>query len=475
MDRVAPQRVPGGDGEVTHQSETFTRVPTHLLLDPLPAGHAGDRDVRLLVRGQGTLGFANPNGGRFTVAAAGPAPGAGELQWTVDAEGVSLRTHQAGQWTNVLFVEGAGLDPESRCEYWFSFDSHNRELIYGKGEMRLGTSLARFPLPAPTKGQPDPYAWLAQIETVQVSATVDGAVDLWRDPVTGDPPLRVVPNDQLTMEDVAKAEVTVAANLTPACQVLYANVAGTAFALDTPDFPDFSRAIEDSINDPAGWCHQTLAAKAEEFGTRDPQKTYLRVTLGRNQGESPGVPFVMEIWPSGHYSPIHNHGGSDAVIKVLHGDISVSLYAMLSPHHQQPFAEATFTKNDVTWISARLNQVHMLQNLKTEPCITIQCYMYAETNLTHYPYFDYLEKADIGHFDPNSDVDFLAFKALMKAEQARRSARASAAGATAAVARPTVLVAERVGIRGLVGAAHPAPRSIHATDPATDRGALVSS
>lgn len=35
------------------------------------------------------------------------------------------------------------------------------------------------------------------------------------------------------------------------------------------------------------------------------------------QGDSPGVPYVLEIWPAGHFSPIHDHGDSNAVIKVV--------------------------------------------------------------------------------------------------------------------------------------------------------------
>jgi predicted metal-dependent enzyme (double-stranded beta helix superfamily) len=457
---------------MTHQNETFARVPAHLALASLPAADGGAHDVRLLVRGQGTIGITNAAGGPFTLTIAAPAvPGAETtaFRWTVDADRVALDHGDGGHWTEVVAVAGAGLDAEPACEYWFSIDSHNRALLYGKGEMRLGTKLAEYPLPAPAAGEPDPYAWLGTVETVQVSPGLEGPADLWRDPVVGEPASRVVPMDRVTMEDAATGAVTVAANLTPACQTLYANVAGAAFVLDGPDFPDFSEAIKESIADPNGWCYQTLKAKADEFGTPDPLKTYLRITLGRNQGESPGVPFVMEIWPSGHYSPIHNHGGADAVIKVLHGGIHVRLYPMLSLHHTTPFAEVDFATDDVTWISARLNQVHMLENDGAEPCITIQCYMYAETNLTHYPYFDYLEQADIGHFDPNSDMDFLAFKQRMREEHAARAgapggagagyaADAGAAGDAAgarAERRPDLLVADRVGIRGEVGPARP--------------------
>jgi hypothetical protein len=38
--------------------------------------------------------------------------------------------------------------------------------------------------------------------------------------------------------------------------------------------------------------------------------------LGYNLGDSPGVPYVLEIWPVGHYSPIQDHGDANAAIKV---------------------------------------------------------------------------------------------------------------------------------------------------------------
>lgn len=109
------------------------------------------------------------------------------------------------------------------------------------------------------------------------------------------------------------------------------------------------------------------------------------------------------------------------MIRVLHGEINVSLYPFLAPEQKTPFAAKTFVKEDVTWISARLNQVHQLRNLDPdEPCITIQCYLYSDDNETHWPYFDYLGDRDIQHFDPNSDSDFLSFKRIMKEEWAGR-------------------------------------------------------
>ncbi len=49
--------------------------------------------------------------------------------------------------------------------------------------------------------------------------------------------------------------------------------------------------------------------------------SYIRSTFEHKSGNSPGHPFVLEIWPKGHSSPIHNHGETTAIIKVLHGEI----------------------------------------------------------------------------------------------------------------------------------------------------------
>ena len=105
---------------------------------------------------------------------------------------------------------------------------------------------------------------------------------------------------------------------------------------------------------------------------------------------------MLEIWPSGHYSPVHDHADAHAIIRVLHGEIEVSLFPLLSsvvpsrPHTRQIFA-----KEDITYITPRLNQVHQLRNLSTEEaCVTIQC-----------EFFDYPNSPslEIAHFIPASD------------------------------------------------------------------------
>ncbi|MCC6371032.1 MAG: cysteine dioxygenase family protein [Bacteroidia bacterium] len=331
---------------------------------------------------------------------------------------------------DVFVKTGSGLDPDIKCHYWFSLDSHNRLLRYGKGEVRKSTLLAELHYKAPHENQDDPFEWVSKISSIfythddeknpDINKNSFIPVKLYRDPLTVDPAMYVVPTDSLTMDDIARNRATVVANLTPTCQQLYNNVAGAKFELNTPDFPHFTDAIEASIASPQGWCYKTLKSKSTEFGGEpNPDQTYLRITMGVNQGDSPGVPFVMEIWPPGHYSPVHNHANANAVIRVLHGEITVNLYPMLSLYHLTPFAVAKFAKGDVTWISPDLNQTHQLRNanIAGPTCITIQCYMYGEGNTEHYDYFDYLESnGQTRNFTPNSDCDFLGFKEKMKQE-----------------------------------------------------------
>jgi len=311
-----------------------------------------------------------------------------------------------------------GLDKDLECRYWISLDSHNTCLRYGKGELRLLTVLAECKYSLDTTSQnPSQYDWSKEIKNIHISNEVNDTV-VWRDPVTIEPPIVVLPTDDMTMEIAANSWATSPGTLTKECQALYDTVSGKSFVLNTPDFPEFTDAIEFSISNKDGWCYKKLREKAYS-SKEDLESTYLRITLGVNQGNSPGVPYVMEIWPSNHHSSIHNHADADAIIRVLYGEITVNLYPMLSNYHKNPFARKLFKTGDITWLSPDLNQTHQLhnRNVSGPTCITIQCYQYGKENNFHYEYFDHInEKGEIEQFNPTSDMDFLEFKALMRQE-----------------------------------------------------------
>ncbi len=306
-----------------------------------------------------------------------------------------------------------GLVSQKGSYYWFSLDAQNTRLMAGIGEARKETAIYTYQWPWSHERK----VFLESL--VSVSVPNRQVRSILRDPITQTIPLLVKDMNELTMDELAKGMVMPNANLTTTAQKLYNCISGKKFVLDSPDFPEFSQAIEHSIKTPGLWCHERLKQKATEFDKNKPdeKETYLRITLGENNGESPGIPYVMEIWPPSHYSPIHNHAGAHAVIRVLHGSINVSLFPFLSGDELEPFGKADFSKEDITWISPTLNQVHKLTNTQKETCITIQCYMYDDGNKNHYDYFDYLDaNGSTQQYEPDSDMDFLAFKALMKKE-----------------------------------------------------------
>ncbi len=313
------------------------------------------------------------------------------------------------------------ITKKSGVYYWISIDSQNQLLQAGIGEARIETAHYIYQFDPNDKLWELNKSFLESISSIRIPNSVT-PLRLLKNPITTTVPLIVKGVDEITMDDIANNLCLPHSLLSSAAQSIYNCVSGENFILDTPDFPDFSKAIEYSINTPGLWCNTRLQQKSNEFG-KDPQplETYLRITLGQNNGESPGIPYVMEIWPVGHYSPIHNHGGSNAIIRVLHGNIHVKLYPYLCDDKDgvEPFAEADFKQNDITWLSPTLNQVHQLTNLETntETCITIQCYLYGNKDRLHYDYFDYIgDRNAKEQFEPDSDMDFIEFKKTMRKE-----------------------------------------------------------
>lgn len=356
------------------------------------------------------------------------------------------------QTTDKVFSCNKGYDQYPSGPFWFSFDFENRLLKGGYGEPRAELVLFSFkfntgelkegnigPILNPTEeDDPElsPYLWLKEMNTVKLSKTAK-LFSVFKDPITVNAAMAVKDMNDITIGDVANFTATVPVNLPSVCQKLYENVGGRQFNLETVnkdyDLPaDFNlaKAIQCSIDTPGKICYNIIKEKAkheEESGFGDPNMVYLRITMGGNQGESPGIPYVMEIWPSGKYSPIHNHGGSEAIIKVLHGEINVKLFATLKKatpdsenlllatneaYEPEHFKTCNFGLNQVTYITPWLNQIHQLKNNNTvDACITIQCYGYPENSDVHYEYFDFLdtEKHNTGKFFPDSDYSFNDF------------------------------------------------------------------
>ena len=314
-----------------------------------------------------------------------------------------------------------GLINNEDAFYWFSLDSQNQILRAGIGEPRLDTMIYeyKFNYTFKSKKYEENKKYLESFSIFEYNNDIQ-IINLFKDPIVSNVPLKVKNTNELTMDDIAQNKYLPHSSLSSTAQKLYDCISGTKFILDDDNFPNFSEAIQYSIKTPGCWCHEKLKDKSNEFNPSKPNinETYLRITLGQNSGESPGIPYVLEIWPTHHYSPIHSHAQTDAIIRVLHGEINVELYPFLSKKEIDPFGVQVFSKDEITWISPSLNQVHQLINRNNkDTCITIQCYMYNKENKMHYDYFDYVnEDGLLEQYEPDSDMGFVEFKLLMKKE-----------------------------------------------------------
>ncbi|KAJ7071430.1 hypothetical protein C8F01DRAFT_433764 [Mycena amicta] len=360
----------------------------------------------------------------------GPSPPQGSAGF-LPADRVAIEGRVMGLSTNTFLRPGMPYP----ARYWVSVDHKNGILRFGRDYANLSMAMYEAQLkqrvpPGVNHWKNEKYAFIDELTTVTVQQTggslTAAPLQLIYQPlpiVEKLPPI-IVANDQITLEQLATGSVTVPANLSPECQRLYSNVAGMNIQLDTPDFPEFSRAIQRSVNTEGLLCQTLLKQKAGEFGKDDYQTTYLRITLGSDLGNSPGPPYVLEIWPAMHASPIHNHGNSHAVIKVLTGKIKS--YYFTSLYEGLPVGPpANLEKGDVTWLDPNNFQVHQLSNENRDGaiCCTIQCYSYGAKDSRHYEAFDYVNSDThkvIEHFEPNSDMSFLEFKRAIKEEWAKR-------------------------------------------------------
>ena len=389
-----------------------------------PVRKEGANESKLIVKGQGVFLFKNTDNSKPAILYFYNPDKSDGYTVTIDVSGVKVSRIIDG--TNYIDSKNnSGLVNTQGAYYWVSLDAQNQTLRVGIGEARVETIIYDYTFMFESDNDlKTNKLFIETLETVVISSeSAIKPVRLLRDPVTSRLPALV--KDDLSMDEIAKGVYLPKPNLSLGAQQLYDCISGKNFTLDTSDFPDFVQAIEHSIKTPGLWCNTRLQEKSTEFNKDKPNvlETYLRITLGQNNGESPGIPYVMEIWPVGHYSPVHNHSGANAIIRILNGSINVSQFAYLSTSHLAPFSVANFSKDDITWISANLNQTHQLVNLAENAytCITVQCYLYEHADKAHYDYFDYID--DDGkrqQYEPDSDMDFVQFKTLMKAEWSKR-------------------------------------------------------
>lgn len=244
--------------------------------------------------------------------------------------------------------------------------------------------------------------------------SIEKKVDFYPHPLVSNWPFAVLDSSQVSLFELDQNNYIPSASLPAECLELYSNVSAVNVDLNwTPSYQKYklSDAIRHSFK------KGVLCEKVEKKKMK-----YLRVTLGPSRASSPGIPYVLELWPKNNGSPIHNHSSAYAVIRVLYGGLRVEVY---NKDMKEKIKQVDVREGDVTWISPYWYQAHRLFNDTDDFCATIQCYKYGQRDKSMWPYFDYVDDHIIEEFLPDSDFTFTElydrvleeYKAFMKEKE----------------------------------------------------------
>ncbi|HHJ35756.1 MAG TPA: hypothetical protein ENJ87_08310 [Gammaproteobacteria bacterium] len=397
---------------------------------------------KLEIKGQGTVGFSVCAKSRFRILF---RSGCSSLMVDIGETRTSFRVITKGQIDTVLCeavkksVEtDPFLDIGREQVYWLSIDKNNSLIRFGKGEMI--TELCELEFDYSQRLEAGEMDWVSSLDSFSIAGNfnddeVKQISPVYRRlPVTTSAPPVIVEHNQINLGLIDSNAATVVNNLSAECAHLYNNVAGRNLSLNTPDFPDFSDAINWSIMTEGAVCHTRLREKSAGLSEERKRQCYLRITVGENLGDSPGAPYVLEIWPGQHYSPVHRHAECNAIIKVLHGSLSCRWFRSLQFEDSVPYQQAVLSAGQVTWLDPGQFQTHQLynHNIEGNMCATIQCYKYSKIDFEHYEYFDYLNEdtREVCQFAPRSDWRYSDFKEQIRAEwdAYKRGARSNSPG-----------------------------------------------
>ncbi|CAL8469514.1 g9055 [Coccomyxa elongata] len=341
----------------------------------------------------------------------------------------------------------SGYQAERWLSYWVSFDPDSGILKYGIGHHMEETTLITYSLPASmsclfrttpklvclhgyTAG-PVERRSIFEAKLCTLDGRQAATVEFARCPLIANPPPLVLDSSRLTLLDLGRRAYLPSSDLPPACQVLYQHLSQPCIDLDWSPEGGSCRlvdAIRHSLHTPGALLHTRCQEKAAQCALGVPAKqSYLRVSVGVPSGSSPGIPYVLEIWPSGHFSPVHNHGNAFGIVRILHGSITARTF---NKHLtcEGPLQEAVLNKGDITWFSPNWYQTHQLENHTGDFCCTVQGFQYADDDDLHWPYMQF--KGPSGRlldFLPVSDFSFNDMREALLAEYAAATAAEAAA------------------------------------------------
>ena len=257
-----------------------------------------------------------------------------------------------------------GLEAQVVTTYWLSYDRDNMIIKYGKGYAMQETTLMqcdfnmalkttpsvdpeiKFKLPQmDTRSQlsmffdiydkrretvsillyRSPYDTATRSRKISLAkGTKAGVIHTERiikvrkEPLVVNPSPLVMPASSVTMSMIDKNQFLFSSELPLPCKMLYDTI------IDCEPLrykPDLIEAIRHSMTTEGCTLHTVLKTKS-----------YLRIPAGPSFGQSPGVPYVLEFWPKGSKSPIHNHGNVCGIVKVSMIYLHHIFYQSIHPH-----------------------------------------------------------------------------------------------------------------------------------------------
>jgi len=262
--------------------------------------------------------------------------------------------------------------------YWLSFSSENRIVQYGLGEVRPRFKILEVQLPEQDKSLIERISHLhIKInDKTDANALIDLndkiKIFIGEEPILFEPPLLVISPAKFSRTHCENYFGLHGKLLPNPLAYLYQECLN--FNLIDEQFPDFIKAIERSIRNPNGWCHEKLSKKIDYFGPKRERATYLCLLIKQYENQSS---LIMKIWPSDHHTPVHEYENTYSIIHIVHGELFVKYFPILSIHHpQDTVIERMFERDSVIWMTPKLNHIVQMKNLeKNNPscCITIEC------------------------------------------------------------------------------------------------------
>lgn len=249
---------------------------------------------------------------------------------------------------------------------------------------------------------------LGQVNQVSIDPTVQLPSYTRYDPealIQDSPPL-LVDYNELDLSNLQQNFITWV-ELPYQAQVLYSKIAGANVVLSQTEIDSINYSLE---NDGC-----LLNEKLKNKTAQNPELGYIRGTFHNRFGNSPGHPFVLEIWPKGSHSPIHNHGDAVAIIKMLHGCLKSEWFNPLAQNSSdcvliQPIKCEYLNKGQITWMTPDAYQTHRLSNADNRTAtISIQAYSHVDSEIFLDEKFNYINDSypddpTLRAFFPKQDV-----------------------------------------------------------------------